>query len=56
MFVILASNSSRKVAVVGTATGRTFKSEAAAERKVRSLRQALPGVDFLVLPISEAVV
>jgi len=52
-YVILGSNSARKVQVFGTRTGQPFGSEASAERYARKLDRQSPSIDFLVLPISE---
>lgn len=53
-WIILGSNSYHAVQVFGTATGRPFLSEAAAETMKRKLEKQHRHLDFLVLPVTEA--
>lgn len=50
-FVVLLSNSDRKVSVMGTKTGRTFKSEASAERAGKRYLKDHPYHNALVLVV-----
>jgi hypothetical protein len=47
VFVVIASNSDRKVAVFGTATGRPFGSLQSAERAARRFEKRHPNLSAL---------
>lgn len=53
-WIVLSSNPSSQVQAFGTVTGKTYQSEAAAERTARRMERHYPHLDFLVLPVTPA--
>lgn len=53
-WIVLGSNSHHQVQVFGTKTGRTFKSERAAQQAAGRLSKQYAHVDFVALPVFSA--
>lgn len=50
-YIVIASDSRHALTALGTRSSRLFRTEQAAERHARQLRQRFHNFDFLVLPV-----
>lgn len=50
-YIIIASDSNRRIWAYGTERGRPFNSEESAQRRARKMGKIIPGKDFLVVPL-----